>query len=92
MMPMPDEVKQEIDRLEKLLSSPEMNPVLGCYKAIERLNAEHFSIRQRIKGMRHPYIERNTAVKPDLKVSKELRLSRQKEAIQRALKQVEEGL
>lgn len=92
MIPMPDDVKQEIDRLESLLDSTDMNPVLGCYKAIENLNAERFSIRQRINGMRHPYVERQVAVKPDLAADRELKLKRQKEAMQRALKQVEEGL
>lgn len=92
MLPMPDDVKQEIDRLEGLLRSPEMNPVLGCYRAIEKLNAERFSIQQRINGMRHPYIERQVVVKPDLAAYRELKLKRQKEAMKRALKQVEEGL
>ena len=92
MLPMPNDVKQEIDRLESLLDSPDMNPVLGCYRAIEKLNAERFRIQQRINGMRHPYIERQVAVKPDLAADRELKLKRQKEAMQRALKQVEEGL
>lgn len=90
MLPMPDDVKQEIDRLEALLKSPDMNPVLGCYKAIEKLNAEIFAIQQRINGMRHPYIEREVVVKPDLAANRELKLKRQKEAVQIALKQVEE--
>lgn len=92
MLPMPDDVKQEIDRLEALLKSPDMNPVLGCFKAIETLNAQRSGIQQRINGMRHPYIEREVVTKPEIKVSRELKLKRQKEAVQRALKQVEEGL
>lgn len=88
MLPMPDDVKQEIDRLEVLLRSPEMNPVLGCYRAIEKLNAERFSIQQRINGMRHPYIERQVVVKSDLAAYRELKLKRQKEAMQRALSQL----
>tara|TARA_R100000541_G_scaffold30953_2_gene39859 strand:- start:13319 stop:13597 length:279 start_codon:yes stop_codon:yes gene_type:complete len=92
MLPMPDDVKQEIDRLESLLDSPDMNPVLGCYKAIEKLNAERFGIQQRINGMRHPYIERKVVDKPNLAANRELKLKRQKEALQRALKQVEEWL
>ena len=88
MLPIPNDVKQEIDRLESLLDSPDMNPVLGCYKAIENLNAERFRIRQRINGMRHPYIERQVSVQPDLAVDRELKLKRQKEAMQRALNQL----
>jgi hypothetical protein len=85
---MPDDVKQEIDRLEAILKSPDMNPVLGCFKAIESLNAEKFAIQQRINGMRHPYIERQVFVKPDLKADRGIKLNRQKEAVQRALKQI----
>lgn len=86
-------VQQEIDELEALLKTDGMNPMyLGCFKARERLNVSIDSIQRRIDGLKHPYVVVKGVKPVQVGISdKELRLMRA-EAVERAIKQIEEGL
>lgn len=83
-------VQQEIDELEALLKTDGMNPMyLGCFKAIERLNASIDNIQRRIDGLKHPYVVVKGVKPVAVGISDKELKKRKSEAVQRAIKQME---